>query len=220
MAWRNRYQRWFKNRMAGNLPILELSFVQCSVLVKQVSCVWHWHSGNCVGTWLRKTFVNYWQWTVIVEKLIVIQLVNKFSPFQVFRLQFYTHFLFLHAAMPLFTVGFYLLLRAQTKTNKYTHTHTRCPQLFSHMAEEVGLPTHEAKTVLEPSQSTCKSCYDRSYEMAVLSANVYLQRDISTNFTSMYRTAPLNNQTIKQSVIRRRDIIKKIHDLLKKKIRY
>jgi hypothetical protein len=41
--------------------------------------------------------------------------------------------------------------------------------------------------------------------MAVLTAIVYLQLDISTDFTSMYKTTPLKNQ----SVIRRRDITKK-----------
>jgi hypothetical protein len=95
-------------------------------------------------------------------------------------------------------VGFCLLLHAQTKakTKTNTHTHTRCAQLLSHFAEEVGLPTHGAKTELEPGQSTGKSGCDRFYEMAVLTAVANLQRDISAKFTSLYKTAPTKNQTI------------------------
>jgi hypothetical protein len=42
----------------------------------------------------------------------------------------------------LFTVGFCLLLRTQTKTNKRTQTHTQTHVVLSC---SVGLPTHEAK---------------------------------------------------------------------------
>ena len=74
-------------------------------------------------------------------------------------------------------------------------------QLLSHFAE-VGLPTHKAKTELEPGKLTCKTDRDRFYEMTVLTAIVYLQQDISAKFTSMYETAPLKNQTINHTSVR------------------
>jgi hypothetical protein len=118
------------------------AYVQWSVLVKYDSGLWHRHAGNWTGTCLGKTLFYHWQRTVIVEKRTVTQPVKKCSYFHVFRRKFCTYFSFLHAAKPLFTVGFCLLLRTQTKTNKRTHKdkHTHVVLISS-----VGLPTHETK---------------------------------------------------------------------------
>jgi len=154
--------------MAVKLPVLEL---HVSNTVSQSNMILACDTGTLWTEWvhcLGKTLFYHWQWTAIIEKLTVTQLVNKFCYFHVLRWKFCTYFSFLHASKPPFYSG---ILSTPSHTNKTQQTNTNT-QTHVVLSCSVGLPAHEAKNEIEPGQSTCKSGCGRFYEMTVLAAIV------------------------------------------------
>ena len=160
-----------------------------------------------MGACLERTLFYRSQWTVIVEKRTVTQPVNKFSYFHFFRRKCCTYFSFLHAAKPLFTVGFCLNLRKQTKTNEHTHTHTRCPRLFCRPAYSRSKETKSNSA--NPIWLLQILCDDRSHCSCLPAARYFHKVHLHIQNSNIKKS---NNQ----SIIRRWDIIIEIQDLMTK----